>query len=77
MRWFRHRLQQQQLHLARVHNCHGILYFNKQYKIESKNNKKTTTITRKSGKDHQAEMRARILTEKKCVYIFVISSPFP
>ena len=43
-RWFRNRLQQQQLHFARVHSCHGILYLHKQYKIESK--KKWSNIKR-------------------------------
>ena len=61
-----------------VHNCHGIFYFNKQYKIESKNNNKTITMTRKKWKGPSSRNASKDINWKKIyIYTFVISSPFP
>ena len=56
--------QQQQLHFARVHSCHGILYLNKQYKIESKK-KSGATSKEKWQQTRQVRLLSRLQRKLK------------
>ena len=59
-----------------MHHCHRILYFKKQYKIESKNKKKTTTtITKKKWKGPSSRNACKDIKLKK--NLDIILSPFP